>query len=65
MLGHFVDQHLTGFTVEDIEWFERLMHENDVDIMAWITQSRPTPEAFDGLWMKTMQKLDYLPIETR
>jgi antitoxin CptB len=61
MIGGFVDRRYTSLTPEELDWFERLVEENDVDIMAWVTGSRPCPADFDGALMMAMQRLDYIP----
>ncbi len=65
MIGGFVDAHLADFSVADIVWLEKLLEEQDVDIMAWITATKPTPVFYDTALMHAMQKLDYLNLPNR
>ena len=62
MIGGFFDRHHAGFTEADFEWFERLLEEQDVDIMAWGIGTQAVPSAFDGPLMDKFQKLDFIDI---
>lgn len=62
MIGGFFDRYAAEWSDEDVLWFERLIEQEDVDIMAWAMGKEPTPAAFDGPLMRTMQKLDYISI---
>ena len=63
MIGSFVDRHLEEFGETDCAWFERLLNQNDQDILDWMTGRRPPPEAFDTPLMRTMMKLEHIPIK--
>ncbi|MFM7403357.1 MAG: succinate dehydrogenase assembly factor 2, partial [Erythrobacter sp.] len=43
-------------------WFEALLDEDDVDVMAWALGTQPPPEHLDGDLLAMMQKLDYVDI---
>ena len=45
-----------------LDWFERLLEEDDVDVMAWALGTRPIPAAFAGPEMDAMRRLDYVDI---
>lgn len=60
IIGGFVDRHGEQFTAQDLDWFEALLEEQDLDILNWVTGKEPTPDAFDAPLMQAMQKLDYL-----
>ncbi len=62
MIGGFFDSHHKSFTEEDILWFERLLEEQDVDIMAWGIGTQSVPEAFDGPLMEKFKLLDFIDI---
>ena len=62
MIGGFFDAHGAGWDDVEIAWFERLLDQEDVDIMAWAIGTQTVPEAFEGAMMKAMQKLDYIPL---
>jgi len=62
LVGGFFDAYARGWTGEQADWFELLMEEQDVDIMAWAIGTLPVPAAFEGEMMNTLRKLDYIPI---
>lgn len=59
LLGAFADRWLAEMTAADLDWFELLMHEQDVDILAWAMQSCGVPDALQGRMMERLQQLDY------
>ena len=62
MIGGFFDAHAESWNDDELGWFEALMNEQDVDIMAWAIGSAPVPEAWRGEMMDRMQRLDFIPI---
>ena len=62
LIGGFFDTNSASWTDAEMAWFETLLHEDDVDIMAWAIGTLPVPDAFDGPMMEQMKKLDYIPI---
>lgn len=62
MIGGFFDRYHASWSEEDLLWFERLLDEDDVDVMAWALQTQPVPQEFSGRHMELMQKLDYVDI---
>ena len=62
MIGGFFDRHHTAWSEVDLEWFEALLEEDDVEIMAWALGSAEVPEAHAGPLMLALQKLDYVTI---
>ncbi|MBH9537930.1 FAD assembly factor SdhE [Novosphingopyxis sp. YJ-S2-01] len=62
MIGGFFDRHHESFSEADFEWFERLLEEQDVDIMAWGIGTQAVPSAFDGPLMDKFRKLDFIDI---
>ncbi len=63
MIGGFVDREIDALSDADIAWFELLLEELDVDIMAWITATRAPPPIYATPMMQAMQRLDYLNIQ--
>jgi antitoxin CptB len=41
-------------------WFEALLEEQDVDIMAWAIGAAPPPQSFDGEMMRRMKLVNYI-----
>jgi antitoxin CptB len=62
LVGGFFDTYGRGWTSEQADWFETLMEEQDVDIMAWAIGTLPVPAQFGGEMMQAMCRLDYIPI---
>lgn len=61
LLGSFCDRHLNHWNEDELCWYEALLEETDVDIMAWAIGTAPPPERYRGAIMSAMQRLDYLP----
>jgi len=62
MIGGFFDRHHAAWNEGGIAWFEALLDEDDVDIMAWALGSARAPEKFHGELLTALQKLDYVTI---
>jgi antitoxin CptB len=60
LIGGFFDtcHHLWG--EDELAWFEALLEEQDVDIMAWAIGTAPVPDRFAGPMMERMQRTDYI-----
>ncbi|HEY0269816.1 MAG TPA: succinate dehydrogenase assembly factor 2 [Sphingomonas sp.] len=63
MIGGFLDAHGAGWSDAETDWFEALIEEEDVDIMAWAIGTQPVPAAYAGPMMITMQRLDYIVVK--
>ncbi|PZU57514.1 MAG: hypothetical protein DI547_12495 [Sphingobium sp.] len=63
MIGGYFDRYGAGWTTEQIDWFEVLLEEEDVDIMAWALGTQPVPERFHGPMMDAFRKLDFITIQ--
>jgi antitoxin CptB len=61
MVGGFYDRYSADWSDDEIAWYESLMDEEDVDIMAWAIGSKVPPERASGPMLIAMQKLDYIP----
>lgn len=62
MIGGFFDTHGAGWTDAELDWFEAMLEEQDVDIMAWAMGVQPVPTQWQGPMMDALQKLDFVPI---
>ena len=60
LIGGFFDRYVESWNAAQIEWFERLMQEQDVDIMAWAIGTLPVPVEWQGEMMTQLQRLDYI-----
>lgn len=59
MIGGFFDAHHASWSEEQLQWFERLLEEQDVDIMGWAIGSIPCPPEWEGEMMQTMRRVDF------
>jgi antitoxin CptB len=62
MIGGFFDRYHATWSEADAAWFEALIEEDDIDIMAWALGTQTVPEAYAGALMAAMQRLDYVEI---
>jgi antitoxin CptB len=62
MVGGFFDRFSDGWSNDEIGWYERLMDEQDVDIIAWAIGTAAPPACFAGPMITAMQRLDYISI---
>lgn len=60
MIGGFFDRHAAGWSEAEMLWFERLLEEQDVDIMAWALGTAQPPTVYEGPMMRRLQALDYI-----
>lgn len=64
MIGGFLDACLNTLDDDGVAWFEALLEENDVEIMAWAMQRKPAPLRYQGELLERMIRLDYLKIDS-
>ncbi|MFW2350775.1 succinate dehydrogenase assembly factor 2 [Qipengyuania sp.] len=62
MIGGFFDRYHAEWGEEELAWFEAVLEEDDVDVMAWALKTQPTPPRFRGRLIEAMQQLDYVDI---
>ena len=62
MIGGFFDRHHPAWEEAELAWFEALLDEDDVDVMAWALRACPAPARFDGPLLRALEKLDYVTI---
>lgn len=62
MVGGFFDRYGATFSEAEADWFEALLDEEDVEIMAWAIGTAQPPARYEGAMMQAMRKLDYIPI---
>ncbi|MBC7495767.1 MAG: succinate dehydrogenase assembly factor 2 [Sphingomonadaceae bacterium] len=60
MIGGFADRYGATWGIAEIDWFEALLEQQDVDIMAWAIGKTTVPDRFAGAQMEAMQRLDYI-----
>ena len=62
MIGCFFDTHHRDWDRAAQDWFEALLDEDDVEIMAWALRTQPVPQKYAGSLMDAFQKLDFVEI---
>lgn len=62
VVGGFFDRYGDSWNEDEIVWFEALIDEQDVDILAWAMGTASAPERYEGPMMDTMRKLDFVEI---
>ncbi|MCW1383349.1 succinate dehydrogenase assembly factor 2 [Novosphingobium sp. KCTC 2891] len=62
MIGCYFDRFHAGWGEDEVQWFERLIDEEDVDIMGWALGTISVPPEYVGPMMDVMRKLDYVEI---
>ena len=62
MIGCFFDAHHANWGEPELAWFEALLDEEDVEIMAWALGTMVVPEKYQGAQMDAFRKLDFVEI---
>ena len=62
MIGGYFDRYSSEWGEAEVAWFEALIDEDDVDIMAWALGTLDVPDEYRGELMAAMQRLDYVVI---
>jgi antitoxin CptB len=62
MIGGFFDHCSVSWGADEFDWFERLLEQQDVDIMAWALGTAVPDPAFDGPMMDQLKRLDFITL---
>ncbi|WP_419808044.1 succinate dehydrogenase assembly factor 2 [Sphingomonas sp.] len=62
MIGGFFDAHGERWNEAELAWFEALIEEQDVDIMAWALGTQTCPERWEGDAMQAMRRMDFVTV---
>ena len=62
MIGCFCDRYAAEWGETEVAWFERLLDEEDVDIIGWALGSLAVPPEYAGAQMDAFRKLDFVEI---
>jgi antitoxin CptB len=60
LVGGFFDRHHEGWGEAEMDWFEALLEEQDVDILAWAIGTAAPPERYAGDLMTRLKQLNYI-----
>ncbi len=56
ILGPFADQELTKLSSQDLELYERLLDQNDQDLLAWSTGAAEVPDWLEPLLTRIVSR---------
>lgn len=62
MIGCFFDRFGAGWDEAELTWFERLLDEEDADILSWALGTLAIPPEYAGAQMDALRRLDYVEI---
>lgn len=60
LVGGYFDRHHRDWSDAEVEWFETLLEEQDVDILAWAIGTAEPPERFAGAMMRRLRQVNYI-----
>lgn len=60
LVGGYFDAQHESWSEEEIAWFETLLEEQDVDILAWAIGAALPPERLDGEMMRRLKLVNYV-----
>lgn len=60
LVGGFFDRWHAGWSVDERDWFEAFLEEQDIDILAWAIGTAAVPARWQGPMMQRLQELDYI-----
>lgn len=60
LVGGYFDRWHERWSEDEMAWFEVLLDEQDVDIIAWATGTAEPPERLQGAMMKRLLNTDYI-----
>jgi antitoxin CptB len=63
LIGGFFDHYSEGWNDAEIGWFEALMDEQDMDIIAWAFGTADAPDQWRGEMMDRLRRLDFIQIK--
>jgi antitoxin CptB len=62
VVGGYFDAHHAAWNEDELSWFEALIEEQDVDILAWALGTAAVPQRWHGPMMVALRRLDYVDI---
>jgi antitoxin CptB len=62
VVGGYFDRYHAGWGADEISWFEELIEEQDVDILAWAMGTANAPPRWQGPLLEALKRLDYIDI---
>jgi antitoxin CptB len=62
LVGGFFNAYHAGWSDMELDAFEALLEEQDVDILAWAMGTAAVPERWQGEMMNRLRTLDYIKL---
>jgi antitoxin CptB len=62
MVGGFFDRYAPEWSKDEFAWFERLLEEQDADIIAWAIGTAQADPAFAGPMLERLERLDFISL---
>jgi antitoxin CptB len=60
LVGSYFDRFHDRWSDDEMAWFETLLEEQDVDILAWAIGTASPPERFAGDMMSKLRQINYI-----
>lgn len=60
IIGGFARKYVFTWNEEELVWFEAILHEQDVDVMAWALGTAEPPEQFRGPMLDALRRMDFI-----
>ena len=60
LVGGYFNRHHADWSEDELAWFESLLEEQDVDIMAWAIGTAAPPARYAGGMMERLKTIDYI-----
>jgi len=60
LIGGFFDARGDGWDRDAMTWFEALLEEQDVDILAWAMGTDAAPERYRGPMLEALRAVNYI-----
>lgn len=58
LLGAFADRYIGELSDAQLDDYDHLMQQNDIDVMNWIIGKNPPPDAFNNPLMALIQRFN-------
>lgn len=60
IIGGFARKYAHTWSEIELQWFEAILDEQDVDVMAWAIGTAQAPARFQGPMLDAMHKMDFI-----
>jgi antitoxin CptB len=60
IIGGFAQKYAHRWDETELQWFEAVLDEQDVDVMGWALGTIEAPERFQGPMLAALRRLDFI-----